>query len=188
MVRQGITRVSSKDLRLSTAYSAWPSSYKSNLTLQYRKGEESSQPGEQPEYTLLCVENARPKFFGHLLAQQVAINHSIDLADGVEPVDSSGLATHFSGNVIIAGKEKALEEARQYREGTVMWTDGSKLGQGNVGAAVSWKDKDLNSWKDNSIFVGKQGDSCRRIMGNRGGPRDCKKRDIKQPQYANNDP
>lgn len=36
-----------------------------------------------------------------------------------------------------------------------MWTDGSKLGQGNVGAAVSWKDKDLNSCKVASVFLGK---------------------------------
>lgn len=36
-----------------------------------------------------------------------------------------------------------------------MWTDGSKLGQGNVGAAVSWKDKDLTHWKVASVFLGK---------------------------------
>lgn len=32
---------------------------------------------------------------------------------------------------------------------------GSKLSQGNVGAAVCWKDKDCNSWKSISAFLGK---------------------------------
>ncbi len=34
----------------------------------------------------MWAENTKPKLFGHLLAQQVASNHSIDPADGVEPV------------------------------------------------------------------------------------------------------
>lgn len=54
-------------------------------------------------------------------------------------------------------KRKALEEAKKCLAGTVMWTDGSKLGQGNlaVGPAVSWKNKDLNRWKVATVFSGK---------------------------------
>lgn len=36
-----------------------------------------------------------------------------------------------------------------------MWTDGSKLEQGNVSAAVGWRDKKFNQWKIKSIFLGK---------------------------------
>ena len=54
---------------------------------------------------------------------------------------------HLQGEVIIGHKEQALEEATKYRAGLIMWTDGSKLDQGNTGAAVCWKDK--------SVFFGK---------------------------------
>ncbi len=36
-----------------------------------------------------------------------------------------------------------------------MWVDGSKLDQGNAGAAVCWKDKVSNSWKSTAVFLGK---------------------------------
>ena len=36
-----------------------------------------------------------------------------------------------------------------------MWTDGSKLDQGNTGAAVCWKDKKLDRWKNKSVYLGK---------------------------------
>ena len=71
-----------------------------------------------------------------MLAQQVASNHAIDPADGVEPVQSFGPDVRVCGNVIIDGKKKALEEAKKYRPGDVFWVDGSKLSQGNAGAAV----------------------------------------------------
>ena len=36
-----------------------------------------------------------------------------------------------------------------------MWTDGSKLDQGNTGAAVCWKGRNLDQWKEKSYFLGK---------------------------------
>ena len=39
--------------------------------------------------------------------------------------------------------------------GTVLWTDGSKLDRGNVAAAVTWRDKSLNKWRETSLFLGK---------------------------------
>lgn len=41
--------------------------------------------------------------------------------------------------IIIELKEKALEEAKKYYAGLVMWTDGLKFENGWVGAAVCWK-------------------------------------------------
>ena len=35
-----------------------------------------------------------------------------------------------------------------------MWTDGSKLENGRVGAAVCWKEKGLSLWKEKGIFLG----------------------------------
>ena len=61
----------------------------------------------------------------------------------------------FSGTIIIEEKKRAVQEARRYRTGTVMCVDGSKLDQGNAGAAVCWKDKASNSWKGTPAFLGK---------------------------------
>ena len=99
----------------------------------------------------MCEENAKPRLFGHLLAQQVANNNAIDPADGVEPVEVSEPASGFAGSIIIE-KKKALEEAKRCQTGAVMWADGSKLDQGNVGAAVCWKDRDPNNWKNKEIL------------------------------------
>lgn len=124
------------------------------LPVSLGKGDKNSQPGEQPDDTLMWVENAKPRLFGHLLAQQIASNNSIDPADGIEPVEAFGPASGFSGSIIIDEK-KALQQAKKCQTGTLMWPDGSKLDQGNVGAAVCWKDRDLNSWKNTSTFLGK---------------------------------
>lgn len=90
-----------------------------------------------------------------MLAQQVASNHAIDPADGAEPVQSFGPDVRGCVNVIIEGKKKALEEAKKYRAGYVFWVDGSKLSRGNAGAAMCWKGKERDGWKNSSIFLGK---------------------------------
>ena len=76
-------------------------------------------------------------------------------ADGVEPEQSFGPDVRVCVNVIIEGKKKALEEAKQYHAGDIFWVDRSKLSQGNAGAAVCWKDKERDGWKNSSIFLGK---------------------------------
>ncbi len=76
------------------------------------------------------------KTLGKLLAQQVASNCAIDPTDSVEPTPSPGLEIYFSGDIVIDTKKKALEKAKKCRAGSVVWVDGSKLGQGNVGAAA----------------------------------------------------
>ena len=42
----------------------------------------------------------------------------------------------FKGDIIMEGKKQALEEAKKDRTGLVLWTKGSKLDKGKVGAAV----------------------------------------------------
>lgn len=120
-----------------------------------REGDGNSQPGEQPENTFMWVESARPTLLGHLLARQLAINNSIDPADGIEPVENLGSAVPFPGEIVEERKEKAIEQAKKYQVGTLFWTDGSKLDTGNVGAAITWRDKNRDEWKEMSVFLGK---------------------------------
>ena len=91
----------------------------------------------------------------HLLARQLALDNSIYPADGIEPVENLGSAAPFPGEIVIEKKEKAIKQAKKYQVGTVVWTDGSKLDTGNVGAAVTWRDKNLDEWKERSLFLGK---------------------------------
>lgn len=37
----------------------------------------------------------------------------------------------------------------------MLWTDASKLNQGQTAAAVCWEDKSTAKWKEKSIFLGK---------------------------------
>lgn len=92
---------------------------------------------------------------GHLLARQLAIDNSIDPADGIEPVENLGSAVPFPGEIVKERKEKAIEQAKKYQVGTFFWTDGSKLDTGNVGAAITWRDKNREEWKEMSVFLGK---------------------------------
>lgn len=41
------------------------------------------------------------------------------------------------------------------RARTVLWVDGSKLSQGNVGASVCWKERDRSKLENISVFLGK---------------------------------
>ena len=65
------------------------------------------------------------------------------------------LGNVFTGDIMIECKKRALQEAKKYRTGLFLWTDGSKLDQGNIGAAVCWRDKKLDKWKDKIVFLGK---------------------------------
>ena len=103
----------------------------------------------------MWTQDTRPTTYGHWLAWQITVEHSIDPADGVEPVEKITSDFQFQGEVIIKCKKQALEEAISYQTGLVMWTDGSKLDQGNTGAAVCWKDRNTDQWKEKSIFLGK---------------------------------
>ena len=67
-------------------------------------------------------------------------------------MESGNIST---GDIIIQCKKQAFHEAKKYRLGLVLLTDGSKLHHGNVGAAVCWRDKRLGQWKDKSVFLGK---------------------------------
>lgn len=125
------------------------------MPISLRNGDRNSQPGEQPTDTLLWTVNTRPAPYGQWLAWKIALDHAIDPAEGVEPVELVECVAKFEGQVVIECPINALEKAKRDERGLVMWTDGSKLDQGNVGAAVCWKDETSNQWKEKSVFLGK---------------------------------
>ena len=90
------------------------------LPASLRVGDISFQPGELPDNTLTWIENIRPILYGQWLAWQLTVEHSIDPANGVEPVPVISSVSHFKNKVIIANKEQALKEARKYRTGLVL--------------------------------------------------------------------
>ena len=125
------------------------------LPISLRVGDGASQPDELPDNNLMWTQDARPTLYRQWLAWQMTIDHSIDPADGVEPVEDIEPGTCFQGEITIKCKKQALKEATRYQAGFVIWTDGSKLDNGSCGAAICWRDKRLNKWKQKSVFFGK---------------------------------
>lgn len=125
------------------------------LPISLRVGDEGFQPGELSDDSLIWTRNARPTLYGQWLAWQITIEHSVDPANGVEPVEVIKTGTCFEGKIIVENKKQALHEATKYRAGLVLWTDGSKLDNGNTGAAVCWKDKRSDRWRQKSVFLGR---------------------------------
>ena len=76
--------------------------------LVLRKGNGEYQLGELPENTLIWTQNARPTLYGHWLAWQITIEHSIDPAERVELVELMDPSMVFKEDVIIKGTNQAL--------------------------------------------------------------------------------
>lgn len=57
--------------------------------------------------------------------------------------------------VIIKCKKKALEEIRKDNPGLVLWTNSSKLDQGQIVAAACQEEKPTAKWKEKNLFLGK---------------------------------
>ena len=87
---------------------------------------------------------------------QIALDYVIDPAEGVELVELPESVIEFEKQVVIKSPKKTLEKAKKDCQGLVIWTDRSKLDQGNVGAAACWKDKACDKWKKQSVFLGKK--------------------------------
>ena len=59
----------------------------------------------------------------------------------------------FQGEVVVDSKQEALKTAREWtdQERTV-WTDGSRLDSGRIGAAWAWQHR--GEWREEGIFLG----------------------------------
>lgn len=75
------------------------------------KGDGEYQAGELPENTLIWTHDTRPSLYGHWLAWQITIEHSVDPAEKVELVELMDPSMVFKGDVSIKGKNQALKEA-----------------------------------------------------------------------------
>lgn len=101
-----------------------------------KKGDGNLQYSEEPENTFIWIESARPALLGHWLARQLALDNSINPADGIDLVENLRSATPFLGEIMIKKKKMAIKQAKKYQVRIVFWTDGSKLDINNVEAAV----------------------------------------------------
>src|SRR5213078_1501995 len=110
-------------------------------TLRYGDGD--AQPGEYSNSNLQWTESSpNPKGIGQRLAKRLTLGPAIDPSEGCEiarpPKDHA-----FPGDIEIKPKDVAENEAKNaYNNAAldlVVWSDGSKLETGGVGAGIAWK-------------------------------------------------
>lgn len=88
------------------------------ISLKIRYG--VCQPRELPNNTLMWTQDTRPILYGQWLAWQIIIEHFIDPADGVEPVEKISPDSQFQEEVFIECKKQVLVETIRYRTGLVI--------------------------------------------------------------------
>ena len=76
-----------------------------------------------------------------------------DLSEGFEQTTEAYPST-FLGRIVVENTEEALKRARRIKGGLVLWSDGSRLENGGVGAGVAWKPT-RSSWKAQEFPLGK---------------------------------
>ena len=111
------------------------------ITLQI--GDGNARPEELPEYDLIWSTNQRIRTYGQHLAKQVSVGFSIDPAEEVEPISAMPVGV-FPGKIFMEEKCTTIEIAKRGQADLILWCDGSKLDQGETGAAVVWKQG--NEW------------------------------------------
>lgn len=67
---------------------------------------------ERPENTLVWMQNSRPTLYGQWLAWQITVDHSVDPAEGAEPVEKIASNSFFNTKVIIKNRKEALKKDR----------------------------------------------------------------------------
>ena len=122
------------------------------LPISLRRGDGAAQPGEQPIDDIDWAEGRGQNTLSHYLARQLAAQGAIDPAEGVEPIVKTR-PEPYPGVIVISLTEQALEEAREPRLGLVLWSDGSRLEHGGVGAAAAWRQS--STWQTCKTSLGK---------------------------------
>ena len=89
---------------------------KTILPISLRNRDRNSQPREQPTDTLLWTKITRPAPYGQWLAWQIALDHAIDPAEGVEPVKLVDCIAKFEEQLVIESPKDALEKAKKMTE------------------------------------------------------------------------
>ena len=109
--------------------------------------------GQSDDDDIWTNETKTPKSIGTRLAQQ--LGRAVDPRYGVEPVATSATPlTQLPYKVSIEEREKAKASATENQpEGVIsLWTDGSRLEDGRVGAAAVYKDRDR--WRSHKFGLG----------------------------------
>ena len=125
-------------------------------TLRYGDGD--AQPGQYSNNNLEWVEpDSDPKSIGQRLAKKLTLGLDIDPSEGCE-IARTPKDQVFPGNIVIKPKDIAETEARNIYNAhnaaleLVIWSDGSKLDTGGVGAGITWK-RD-NIWRQKGYPLG----------------------------------
>jgi ribonuclease HI len=111
------------------------------LPITFREGDHHAQPGEQPigDRAWAETQSARGTWsLGQHLARQLAKSLKTDPSAGFEEI-TKGTLTPFSGCIKVLPSQEALEAAMATRQGLTLWSDGSRLENGRVGAGVAWQ-------------------------------------------------
>lgn len=86
------------------------------------------------ENNLIQTQNARSTLYRQWVAWQMSINHFIDSADSIEPVETIRHSINFLGNIIKNDKIQVSREVRKTHTALTIWTDRSKLINDRSGA------------------------------------------------------
>ena len=134
-----------------------PSSHPGHQVLPatLREGDVWAQPGEPPsdDREWAAASTQRPKSLGQHLARQLARALPVDPSNGFEEVVEIE-SRSFPGQIKVLDTEEALEQARQSRPGLTLWSDGSRLEDGRVGAGIAWQTPQ-GTWRTRELPLGK---------------------------------
>jgi ribonuclease HI len=125
------------------------------LPVSFREGDRHAQPGEQPLEDRGWAEQTPrgPYSLGQHLAKQLAEVLPTDPSGGFEGTKVPQQEA-FAGQILIQSRDEALETANGFVDGLVLWTDGSRLDNGKIGAAVAWQDI-FDSWHTRELPLGR---------------------------------
>ncbi len=125
------------------------------LPQTFRHGDEHVQPNEQPlddrEWASRTLK--APLRLGQQLAKQLSECLRHDPSGGIERT-STQPTQGFPGVICMPERQEALDEAAKQRPGTTLWSDGSRLQSGRVGAGVAYQALPGASWEHLEIPMG----------------------------------
>lgn len=108
---------------------------KNILPIMLRIGDENAQPKNLPEDDGIWANHQKVRTYGQHLARQVSVQFCIDPANGVKPVINLR-DEKFVGKISIQEPTVAILEAQRDNSDLALWSNGSRLKSGKVGAAV----------------------------------------------------
>ncbi|KAF7128706.1 hypothetical protein CNMCM5793_003557 [Aspergillus hiratsukae] len=125
------------------------------IPVSLREGDLHAQLGEQPtdDRSWAAPSNAQgPWTLGQHLARNLATVIGTDPSAGFEKVAEVYPST-FPGMITVSPLEEAIKAAERNRPGIALWSDGSRLEDGRIGAGIAWQTLEGN-WHTKQIPLG----------------------------------